>query len=179
MKKTSAFARKRAGQSKYKLQYSHIHELTASPTRPMDDAAITWHLTKLWAALAAIETAPAPTTDDWRICSDAVNHMETLTTNGPWLDCDGNQVDVADESGLLMDAITALAMAGRRNWEGHHIRLDAKGILAVRSILEDYAAILQTLPERQMIRVHRITERRVHDILDGRRKPHDCEVMVL
>jgi hypothetical protein len=30
-----------------------------------------------------------------------------------------------------------------------------------------------------MIRCHRLTERRIHDMLDGKRKPHDVEIMNL
>jgi hypothetical protein len=81
-----------------------------------------------------------------------------------------------DTSGLLMDAITALAMAGRRNLAGGAIRLDGAGIQAVRAILEDYAALLDVLPARTMIRCHRLTEQRLHEIFDGKRKPHDVLV---
>lgn len=179
MKKTSAYARKRAHRVHVIRTYDHLSELAASPTAPLSPDAIAHQLTRMWEGLAAIEQAPEPTTDDWRVCSDAVNLMETLTTCGPWLDCSGRQVDVADESGLLTDAITALAMAGKRHRAGGHIRLDAPGILAVRSILEDYAAILEVLPERQMIRAHRLTEKRISEILTGQRRPHDAEVIDL
>ena len=81
-----------------------------------------------------------------------------------------------DESGLLLDAITALAMAGRRNLAGAAIRLDGAGIQSVRAILEDYAALLDVLPARTMIRCHRLTEKRLHELMAGKRKPHDIEV---
>jgi hypothetical protein len=101
------------------------------------------------------------------VVSDAVNLMETLTV----------EMQVCeDTSGLLMDAITALAMAGRRNLAGGAIRLDGAGIQAVRAILEDYAALLDVLPARTMIRCHRLTEQRLHEIFDGKRKPHDVLV---
>lgn len=159
--------------------YSIMDELMASPNNCMPYEMRRHQLLRMWEGLAAIEKAPEPTTDDWRVCSDAVNLMETLTTCGPWLDCSGRQVEVTDESGLLVDAITALAMAGKRHRAGGHIRLDAPGILAVRSILEDYAAILEVLPARQMIRAHRLTEKRISEILTGQRRPHDVEVIDL
>jgi hypothetical protein len=81
-----------------------------------------------------------------------------------------------DTSGLLMDAITAMAMAGKRNMAGGAIRLDGAGIQAVRAVLEDYAALLDMLPARTMIRCHRLTEKRIHELLDGKRKPHDVEI---
>jgi hypothetical protein len=30
-----------------------------------------------------------------------------------------------------------------------------------------------------MIRCHRLTEKRLHDLMDGKRKPHDVEVTLL
>jgi hypothetical protein len=84
-----------------------------------------------------------------------------------------------DSSGLLMDAITAMAHAGRRNTAGGAIRLDGAGIQAVRAVLEDYAALLDVLPARAMIRCHRLTEKRLHELLDGKRKPHDVEITAM
>jgi hypothetical protein len=121
----------------------------------------------MYDGLAALEKSPEPKMTDWQVVSDAVNLMETLTV----------EMQVCeDTSGLLMDAITALAMAGRRNLAGGAIRLDGAGIQAVRAILEDYAALLDVLPARTMIRCHRLTEQRLHEIFDGKRKPHDVLV---
>jgi hypothetical protein len=69
-----------------------------------------------------------------------------------------------------------MAMAGKRNMAGGAIRLDGAGIQAVRAVLEDYAALLDMLPARTMIRCHRLTEKRIHELLDGKRKPHDVEI---
>lgn len=150
--------------------YTLMHELLASATAPMPLARRTHQLTRMWQGLAAIEAAQAPTTEDWRLCSDAVNLVETMVV----------EMKVAnDASGLLQDAITALAAAGRRHRGGMPIRLDGPGITAVRGVLEDYAALLEQLPERTVIRAHRLTERRIHQILAGKRRPHDVEVMDL
>lgn len=150
----------------------------ASPSEPIPEEDRRHQLTRMYNGLAAMETAPAPTTNDWRVVSDTVNLMETLTVtnNGWWLGCDGEPVQVKDASGLLMDAVTALAMAGRRNLAGGAIRLDGAGINAVRAILEDYADLLDVLPARVMIRCHRLTEKRLHELMAGKRKPHDIEV---
>ena len=178
MRKTSPYAR-RQRQAKVVRHYSPLDELMASPTEPLPHEWRTHHLTRMWQGLAALETAPAPNTDDWRVCSDAVNMLETLVTRGPWLACDGTMVDIADTSGLLQDAIAALAMAGRRGLQGKTLRLDGAGIIAVRAVLEDYAMVLETLPARSMVRCHRLTEQRIADILAGRKLPHDVEVMDL
>jgi len=151
-------------------RYTLLDEMAASPTEPLPLAWKTYQLTRMYEGLAAMEKAPSPTTDDWRVVSDAVNLMETLIET--------MQV-CEDSSGLLMDAITAMAMAGKRNTAGGAIRLDGAGIQAVRAILEDYAALLDVLPARVMIRCHRLTEKRLHELLDGKRKPHDVEITAI
>jgi hypothetical protein len=150
--------------------YSIIDEMMASPTEPLPAEYRRHQLTRMYEGLAAMEKAPSPTTDDWRVVSDAVNLMETLIEDMKVCE---------DGSGLLMDAITAMAMAGRRNTAGGAIRLDGAGIQAVRAILEDYAALLDVLPARVMIRCHRLTETRLHELMDGKRKPHDVEVTAI
>lgn len=178
MKKTTAYARKLARARAIK-HYTLLDELAASPTEPLPQAWRTHHLTRMWEGLAALETAPQPTADDWRVCSDAVNMLETLVTRGPWLACGGELVDISDTTGLLQDAVTALALAGRRSLDGKPIRLDGAGIQAVRAVLEDYAMVLETLPARSMVRCHRLTEQRIAEIRAGKRQPHDVEVMAL
>jgi hypothetical protein len=81
-----------------------------------------------------------------------------------------------DTTGLLMDAVTAMAKAGQRNLAGGAIRLDGLGMQAVRAVLRDYAEVIEVLPARTMVRCHRLTEKRIHDILEGRKRPHDVEI---
>lgn len=78
----------------------------------------------------------------------------------------------------LADAVRALAVAGQRHKrEGKPIRLDGPGIQAVRAVLASYAELLEVLPARTMYRCHRLTEQRIHAILDGRKQPHDVEIV--
>jgi hypothetical protein len=151
------------------ITYTLLDVISASATEPLNLGFRTFQLTRMYEGLHAMETAPEPTTDDWRVCSDAVNLMETLVA----------MKVVEDSTGLLMDAITALAMAGRRHMAGGNIRLDAPGIQAVRAVLEDYAAVIEQVPARTMLQAHRKTEQRIHEILQGRRKPHDVEIVDL
>ncbi len=148
-------------------RYTLIDEMMASPTEPLPKAWRVGQLTKMYDALHQLEQAPGATPNDWRLVSDAVNLVETLV-----------EMKVCeDDSGLLMDAITALAMAGRRSKNEKSLRLDGEGIQAVRSILSDYAYLIDVLPARVMIRCHRLTEKRLHEILDGKKLPHDVEIM--
>lgn len=151
------------------LTYGLIDELMASPTEPAPAAGRRHQLTVMLQGLANIEQAEKPTTNDWRVVSDAVNLMETLVDMGV----------VEDASGLLMDAVTAMATAGRRHRAGGQIRLDGPGIQAVRAVLEDYGTVLNAIPHRTLVKCHRKTEKRLRDILAGRAKPHDVEVMDL
>ena len=150
--------------------YTIMDEMMASPTEPLPAAYRTHHLTRMYEGLNAMETAPAPTTDDWRVVSDAINLMETLVIDMKVCE---------DVGGLLMDAITALAVAGKRNMAGGTIRMDGAGIQAVRAILSDYTDLLDVLSARTMIRCHRLTEKRLHELLDGKRRPHDVEITSL
>lgn len=147
--------------------YTLMHEISASPTEPLPQEWRTHQLTNMWDGLHDLETHPAPDTSAWRVCSDAVNLMETLVEQG----------EVEDAQGLLMDAIAALAEAGKRHRAGGPLRLSGTGIQAVRAVLEDYSEVIAVLSARTMIRAHRKTEQRLHDILAGRRKPHDVEVI--
>lgn len=155
--------------SAYPRTYTLLDVMSASPTEPMPAHKQLYQLTRMYNGLRSLEQDTAPTTEDWRLCSDAVNFMETLVTQG----------HVCDASGLLMDAITALAMAGRRHVASGTIRLDGAGIQAVRAVLEDYASALEQLPHRTMVQCHRETERRIAEIHAGHRRPHDVEVMAL
>lgn len=155
---------------KPRLTYSLLDEVMASDTEPMPQAKRTHQITRMNQGLAAIARGTDPTVDDWRVCSDAVNLMETLVV----------EMEIADDSDdLLQDAIVALASAGRRHKGGMAIRLDGPGINAVRSVLQDYESLLDELPARTMVRAHRLTERRIREILAGKRRPHDVEVMDL
>lgn len=146
--------------------YTLIDELMASTVNPLPEAFRVHQLTSMWQGLRSMETHNDPKPDDWRVVSDAVNLMETLIKSGVAI----------DESGLLMDAITALAEAGRRSMEGKTLRLSGPGMFAVRSILEDYAECVNALPARTMIRCHRQTEKRMQEILSGKRQSHDVEI---
>jgi hypothetical protein len=151
------------------VTYTLLDQITASPTHPMPDALRVHQLTRMYGGLRAIEQAEQPQIDDWRVCSDAVNLMETLVQHG----------HVQDDSGLLIDAVSALAQAGRRHRGGDQLRLDGAGIAAVRAVLEDYASAMEQLPHRVMVHCHRATERRIREIAAGRRQAQDVEVMSL
>jgi hypothetical protein len=176
----------------HQYTYSLLDELAASTTQPLAPEKQAWQLGRMRFALQTIETGAEPTATDWRLCSDAVNMLEMLVTGGAtmpgddgkpcpgwWLGCDGEPVRVTDASGMLEDAITAMAAAGQRYFLHGTIRLDGAGIQTMRAVLDDYAELIGALPARTIIRAHRQTEKRIHEINTGKRRPHDVEIVKL
>lgn len=140
----------------YKCNYTVLDELMASATEPMPADRRTHQLTRMYQGLHEIETGQSPGFEDWRLISDAVNLVETLI----------HEMQVCeDNSGLLQDAKEAMAKAGTRHKNGGPLRLDGEGIKAVRAVLDDYTQLLNTLPARVMVKCHRLTERRLVQIL--------------
>jgi hypothetical protein len=150
--------------------YTLLDEISASPTEPMPAAKQVHQLNRMWGGLAALQTGATPTADDWRVCSDAVNLMETLVLMG----------EAHDPDGLVDACAQALAQAGRRHKEhGAALRLTASGLNDLRGVLDDYAEALGTLPARVLVRCHRLTEKRIRAIQRGQQQPHDIVVVAL
>lgn len=152
-----------------RFTYTLWDELNASPDQPMPAEKRLHQLTRMWGGLAALETSSQPTVDDWRVCSDAVNLMETLV----------EMAEVKDPDELVADCAKALAEAGQRYQRGQGLRLDGAGIRSLRAVLEDYAAALEQLPHRTMVACHRKTERRIYGIVSGRSRPHDVRIVTI
>ena len=146
--------------------YTHWDVLMASPTEPLPVEKRMFQLTRMFEGLSALERDPAPTYDDWKVVSDALNMMETLLVMG----------QVEDPDDLIGEAAMALAKAGNRSLKGHPIRLDASAIQIIRAILQDYCEVLDNLPARMIIQAHRQTENRVTKIIQGKVKPHDIVI---
>lgn len=147
--------------------YSLLDVMTASPIQPLQQSTRTSQLLRMWDGLAQLETAENPAPDNWRVCADAVNLLETLVEMG----------EVQDSSGLLVNAVTAMGEAGERAMNGGVIRLSGLGIQAIRAVLEDYAEVLGLLPARIMILAHRKTEKRIREIYQGKGRAHDVQVV--
>ena len=146
--------------------YSHWDVLMASGTEPIPPAKQQWQLLKMYEGLRSLEQAENPTFHDWIACSDAVNMMETLTEMGA----------CSDTSGLLDDAMKALASAAERYKTHKVLSLTDDGIEAIRAVLEDYAEAIKIIPARTILQCHRTTETRIQNLLDGKGKEHDIVV---
>jgi hypothetical protein len=151
---------------KERFTYSKLDEMFASTTEPIEEDKRTYHLLRIYEGLNRLETTPEPAYNDWLMCSDAVNMMQSLLELGA----------VEDKSGLIPDAVQALARAGYRHLDGKVLRLDGLGLQAVRSVINDYAEALDLIPKRTIIRAHRHAETRLQQIRQGKLAPQDVRL---
>ena len=180
-RKTSTYTRRRMRAAwQPELHYSSTQLALASRTEPLPNTAS--QLVRMETALASIARDQSPSVHSWRLLSDAVNMMETLTKLSPVrVRVVGGRLDeyvIKDESGLLNDAVQALAEAGCRHVQQQApIRLSGPGIQAVRAVLADYADLVSQLPAWVLLHCHRETERRLHQIRRGERQDGDIEIV--
>ena len=161
--------------------HSLVDELMASATAPLPVEDRQKRLARMAAGLEELTHADKPGIPAWEALRDAVYLMETLIGGGEapvldehgkivasyWRGCDGEPIEIADSQRLLQDAMLALAAAGQRVLDGQTMRLSGVGLHAVRSLLEDYEAVIEALPARTMIRCFRRTRGRVREQMNA------------
>ncbi len=135
--------------------YGPWHVMLASPDKPMQPSRYRHQLTRMHLAMASITKGESPTDEDWRLIADAINLVETLVLQGV----------AQDESGLLHDAITAMAEAYRADQDSARMRLTGPGLAAISAVLADWGVCLEQLPERTVIEAHIATDRRIAEKL--------------
>lgn len=148
------------------MHYSVLDELMASPTQALPAASRQHLVGVMLQALAAIKADPAPSTDHWKALSDMVNMMETLVQAG----------ELEDTNRLIDDAVGAMVRAANRFKAGQALRFDGEGVQTMAALAEDFAAAVEALPARVMVRCHRATEKRIGAIRAGRHQPGDVLV---
>ena len=151
---------------KYRLTYSVMDAMMASPDHPMKAQRRDYQMMIIRTSLASIERAENPTTDDWKIISQAINMMEMLVEMG----------FAKDEDGLIKDAIDAMASSAQRYKDKKVMRFSGNEMKVIRGIIDDYQTMIENLDERTMIHCHRKTEMRLQDILNGKKRPTDIRI---
>jgi len=151
---------------KYKLTYSVMDAMMASPDHPMKAQRRDYQMMIIRTSLASIERADNPTTDDWKIISQAINMMEMLVEMG----------FAKDEDGLIKDAIDAMASSAQRYKDKKVMRFSGNEMKVIRGIIDDYQTMIENLDERTMIHCHRKTEMRLQEILSGKKRPTDVRI---
>jgi len=151
---------------KYKLTYSVMDAMLASPEHPMKEERRQYQLMVIRTALYSIERADNPSVDDWKIISQAINMMEMLVEMG----------FAKDEDGLIQDAIDSMAKAAQRYKDKNVMRFTGSEMNVIRGIVDDYQTMIENLDERTMIYCHRNTEMRLQNILKGKARPTDVRI---
>ena len=143
--------------------YSFMHELLASPTEPMPVSTQNAYFEMIIKALEEVDSELS--VQHWNALSEMVNIMQTLVLQGL---CE-------DASGLVEDAVEALANAGRCHLDGAAMQLNPSEQSSVRAIAADFIEVTQVIPHREMVRCHRATQIRI----DTFRKNRDAEIIDL
>jgi len=151
---------------KYKLTYSVMDAMLASPDKPMKEEKKIFQMMMIRTALYSIERAEKPTIEDWKIISQAINMMEMLVEMG----------FAKDEEGLIGDSVDAMYNMALRYKDKKVMRFSGSEMKIIRGIVDDYQTMVENLDERTMVHCHRKTEMRLQDILSG--KIRDCDVKV-
>ena len=141
-----------------KLHYSLLDELMADNVKPLPEEYRTHQLGRMRNGFNNLSTATNPSIDDWIVCADAINLMETLVEDMHICE---------DSSGLLSDAIAAMKSVGKTVQAQ---KLTETNMQAIEAVISDYADVVEVLSARTMVRCHRLTEQKLHKILDKKPK---------
>lgn len=141
-------------------------ELKANPIRPVSEQFKTAHLSRIYSGLDGL-FSNSPKSSDWRMVADASNLIDTMVD--PMGICD-------DSDGLIAEACKAMSDASDYIKRGRTVQWEDGQKEAIKSVVQDYATMLESLPERTIIRSMRLTEIRMREILSGKRKHGDIVV---
>lgn len=117
-------------------------------------------MTTFLSALDTISRGQHPGAEEWRLLSDAINHVETLALRG--------HLQREAVQGLMDGAISSMVDAARRWRDGGPMRMDGNGLSAVRELISVYEFALRELPELDIAMAHLETQQRVTAAQAGR-----------
>lgn len=149
------------------LTYSHFHEMFADPVNPMSEEKRTYNLLRVYEGLDALDSMLHPEAHYWQSVADAVNMLITLTVDMGLAEDPDGLITTANKT--LHDAWTRAQTIGCNT-------LTAGEITALRAVVAEYASLSEIIPERAMIRCHRMTEKRMQEILNGKRREGDIVI---
>lgn len=167
---------------KYKPQfrphYNSWDVLLTSSDAPLPEHKRQKYIAKINLALHNLASSENPTLESWNILSDCFNMLRMLVEGGAhpvrnqfghitgshWPGADGLPVLISDSGGLLLDAMQALKESAQRYHACGRLRFSGQGLHAMRSLLEDYSAAIEQLPERTMIMCHRQAEKAIAQV---------------
>ncbi len=131
--------------------------------RPVSAARRDAVMAQFWLALSNMVSGTNPGVDDWRDLSDCLNTIETMALGMHKLRPDEVMPDINA-------AIGGMVRAKDRYQAGKGMRLDAEGIIAIRTVIDYYGQCLEGFTEREMSMAQAETQARVNALLNGPRK---------
>jgi hypothetical protein len=118
-----------------------------------------------WSALQDVTAGTQPGPDAWRDLSDAINTVETLAMHL-------GKLDPAEVMPDVQAAIESMVAAAKRHHAGLPMRMDGRGLAALRAVLDVYDQCLEGLTEREMAQAQAETQRRVNAIARNPKPSH-------
>lgn len=136
---------------------------------PVDKTRADTHMLKFFSALESMAKAARPDAGDWRILSDCINLVETLSLQKKLT------IDIAP---LLDRGVQAMVDAGNRWHEGKRMGLSGEGLQSLRDVVDVYGQCLALLTERDMELARLHTQKRLEKIYRNGGAPGQSVVMV-
>lgn len=144
----------------FRRRFTQFDEVLASAISPMNYRKVNATVDTLRHCVdAVLYGEKAPERWHWVEIVDAVNLIETFIREG-YID---------DPDGLHCDLHKSMVSAGTRFLSGKvsQLRFDAKGAAALAEFVDGFADMLRELPERKVVRAHRLTIERMERVLAG------------
>jgi len=151
----------------FNYTYGPFAELMADPVNPLPQDKITYHMTKIYEGLEALDQMLHPEVYHWQVVADAANMLDTLSREMNILD---------DSNGVVRESMEIMARAWADQEQGLPNTLDHDDLAKLRLIVNSYMEAIETLPERIMVRAHRMTEKRMYAALNGNRRREDIVI---
>tara|TARA_R110000868_G_scaffold113754_6_gene305106 strand:+ start:1466 stop:1903 length:438 start_codon:yes stop_codon:yes gene_type:complete len=141
---------------KYTLTYSHYDELFADPIKPLSVNKLRLYSTIIYESLDAIESCVA-TDNNWQTLSDVINMLTTFKNEG-----------LIEDGGVIENS----KMIIYKTYKDSKL-FNQEDMENINSIVSNYINLISDIPERAMVKCHRITEKRIHSILNGKKTAND------
>jgi len=160
-----ANSKKRHKQSQFVKRYSPADELIASPTKPLSKSKSIIILTKVFNSLERIQQSIA-VDDDWQEIANITNILYTLV----------NDMEVFEDTENIIQQTNTLLFNCYKDNKFRRVPLTKDELSLLTSVIDQFEEILNTVPERVVIRAYRLTEKHAIEMLQGNKRQGDIVI---
>jgi hypothetical protein len=133
----------------------------ANSVNPFSVKKRTYFLTRIYEALDAIQLKPD--IEHWRTIADVINLLTTFVS-----------MEVLEDSDKIIQQAKDVV---KKTFESGNSSLSSvDSSVIIRQLVDSLSDAVEVLPERVVIRAHRLTEKRVQSILNGHRQHGDIVI---